>query len=434
MNKVSTLSLLGLIIFFSFISHASAATGDLQVTCEPGVRIFIDNVFKGVSKESEGGLFISDLTPGPHSVKVIKKGFDPYEEPVVIKEFEAVEVVVKFAGTPEKVIPLSPLPESSEVTAPVGTLVLRSAPRGAFVFIDGEKKSGKTDMRIENIRAGQHKISFQRDSQDVFGTFVIEPDKTLELKADLKNGVIINISESKRSALEKDKTGQKENEPKQIKAAETGQPLVKEEGAGLKPGSGAIPVPPQVRGAKKGPTLQRPAISEAAKPYGELFLEVIISRHTATSSYRDTLLVKFPDQGVPPDYLLDTRFLDARATGDAIKYTTDSGGRSVSSQSVIAPWEGRLTRTSSLQLNVKEGDYHIALRKKRQKVDFYSDRNVADKSALENITIKRGERLHVTIRYSPDTDNNLNHSIERAYEAIGGKFYQDVDSLLKKNR
>jgi hypothetical protein len=432
MNKVGRLSLLGLIIFFFFIPLASAATGDLQVTCEPGVRIFVDNVFKGVSKESEGGLFIPDLTSGPHSVKVIKKGFDPFEKPVVIKEFEAVEVVVKFAQSPEKVVPLSPVLESIEVTARVGALVLLSAPRGAFVFIDGEKKSGITDMRIENVRIGQHKISFQRDSLALSGTYAVEPDKTLELKADFKNNVIINISELKRSALEKEKAGQEENEPK--KAAETGQPQVKEQDAGLKPRSVAIPEPPKIIVAKKDPTAQRPAISEAAKPYGELFIELIISRDTSTVSCRDTLLAKFPDQGVPPDRLLDARFLDARGAGDAVKYTTDSGGRSVSLQSVIAPQEGRLTRTSTLQLNVKEGDYTMAISKKRWLVDYYSEHKIAEKAALENITIKKGERLRVTIRYSPDRDNNFNHSIDRAYEAVGSKFYQDIDTLLKNKR
>ncbi len=438
MNKRGAISLLWLLLFLFCIRPASAGTGDLQVTCDPGVRVFVDNAFKGVSKESEGGLFVSDLTPGQHTVKVLKKGAPPFEKTVDIKAFEAVEVVVKFGETAEKAVPLTPA--TGETAAPTGTLALRSAPLGALVSIDGEKKSGKTDMRIEHIRAGQHTILFQRDGRDLSGTFTVEPDTTLELKADFKSGVIVNISELKRKESEKGAETRQE-QPPQEQAQQ--QPAAVEPGPAPVPGA-AEAVQPAPGGAEQAPQPvqepeavqppQQPMASETAKPYGELLIEVVVSRETVTAPYRDTLLIKFPDHSVPPDVLLDSHFLDKRDSGDTVKYKTDSNGRTVSTQFVIGPQEEQVSKTGVFQVSVKEGTYNLAVRKKRWRVDFYTDRKIAEKVSLENIVIKRGEKLHVKIQYAPDKTDTYDHSIERTYEAIDGKFYENIDTLLTKNR
>ncbi len=41
------------------ISCLAGTSGDIQITCEPGARIWLDNVFKGKSSADENGLFIS---------------------------------------------------------------------------------------------------------------------------------------------------------------------------------------------------------------------------------------------------------------------------------------------------------------------------------------------------------------------------------------
>ncbi len=433
MTRFGTISLLSLIVFFSGITPAAAGTGDLQVTCEPGVRIFVDNTFKGVSKESDGGLFIPDLTPGPHTVKVLKKGFYTYEKSVEIKEFEAVEVVVKFTEPPAKVIPLSPAPESSEVTAPVGALELRSAPMGATVLIDGEKKTEKTDLRIENIRAGQHTITFQRDTQELSGTFAVQPDKTLALKADFKNNVIVNITALKKSARDKERAQQ----PKELKpAASTEKTVTQPAGAeakGPQPATAAGPaaVPP-AGAAATGPGS---AAIETTKPYGELLVEMTVSRASGPS-YRDSLLVTFPDQSAPRDSLLAPDFLRTKDKGGAVKFQTDSNGRIIAAQTILTPRQdaGPVSQTSTYQVIVKEGSYNLAIDRKRWKIDFYSDRKIYEKASRETIAIKRGERLRVKVQFTPDKEENLNLALEKSYEAVGKNFNSDVDSLLKKNR
>jgi hypothetical protein len=434
MNKLSAMWFLGILVFFSGLTPVSAGTGDLQVTCEPGVRVFIDNSFKGVSEESEGGLFISDLTPGAHALKVVKKGFDAYEGGVVIKEFEAVEVKVKFNKPAEKIIQLSP--ESGEVTAKVGILELRSAPMGAAVFIDGEEKSGKTDMRIENIRVGEHEISFKRESQRLSGAFTIAPDEPLVLKADFKNGAILNISLLKKNELKKDRNRLEENDRKQLKPAEEGQPQIKTE-----------PGPPQVKtegqgrqqtkGEEKGKqTEQQVIIPEAAKPYGELSLEVAVTREALSPPYRDYLFLKFPDKSVSQDDLLDPHFLNSdRESGDGVRYLSDDpAGRALSLLIISSPRQtpGRELKGKTINTIVKEGNYNLQVSRKRWELTFLTDIKMPHKEASENIAIKRGHKLHVKFQYTIDKSDTFHYAIERSYEALSKNFYENVSSLLKK--
>ena len=435
MNKLSAIWFLWIIVFFSGLTPVSAGTGDLQVTCESGVRVFIDNNFRGVSTESEGGLFISDLTPGAHTVKVIKKGFDAYEGKVVIKEFEAVEVKVKFSKIAEKIIQLSP--ESGEATIPLGVLELRSAPMGASVFIDGEKKPGKTDMRIENIKVGQHKISFKRENQNLSGVFTIAPDEPLVLKADFKNGVISNISELKKNEPEKEKNRFEENERKRLKATEERQQQVKTEGLGQQQVKTEGLGQQQMKAEKKGQQSDQQGIIEAAKPYGELYLEVAVTREASSPPYRDHLFVKFPDKSVPNDDLLDPHFRNSgRDDGgdDGIRYLSDSTGRAFSVLMVSSPrqTQGREFRGKVINAIVKEGNYNLYISRKRWAVSFTTDRRMPEKEASENIVIKRGSKLHVKLRYTIDKSEDFHYAVERSYEALSKNFYENFLSLLKK--
>lgn len=181
--------------------HSFAGSGDLQVTCEPNVRIFIDGNLKGVTNEYDNGLFIEGLTPGRHTLKAVKSKYMPVVETVMIKEYKAVEVKINFKEFREEVIELKP--EVKETIAKVGILELRSVPMGATVFVDGEKKPGSTDMQITNVKIGKHKIDFQRENQNLVGIFNLNENETLKLKAHFKKGKIINISEIEKFETER---------------------------------------------------------------------------------------------------------------------------------------------------------------------------------------------------------------------------------------
>ncbi|MBI4843838.1 MAG: SUMF1/EgtB/PvdO family nonheme iron enzyme [Nitrospirae bacterium] len=206
MRKIITVMFLSVIWFFQ--PHVLfAATGDLQVTCEPDVRIFIDNVFKGITNADDNGLFIEGLAPGGHTLKAVKTNYTPIIKDIYITTNKAVEVVIRFDELQEKSKKISP--EVSDSLAQVGRLALRSVPRGAVVFIDGSNK-GTTDIEIDNVKVGRHNISFERGGQKLSGIFILSEGGVLKLKAHFKEKKIINISEQERNEAEKERIAEAE--------------------------------------------------------------------------------------------------------------------------------------------------------------------------------------------------------------------------------
>lgn len=186
-----------LLILSLFISsNVFAATGDIQITCETNVRIFIDNNFKGVTNDSDSGLFIEGLTPGRHTLKAVKKGFDPFVREISITANKAIEVKINFGQRQERVQGLQS--EEGQTLSQVGKMELRSVPLGAKVTIDGKSYQQKTDMEIENIPIGKHRISFERGNKKLSGLFNLNEQEILKLKAHFKEGRIIDLSKLER--------------------------------------------------------------------------------------------------------------------------------------------------------------------------------------------------------------------------------------------
>jgi hypothetical protein len=320
-----------------------------------------------------------------------------------------VEVQVTFSVAAEKIAPLPP--ETRAAPAPTGSLALRSVPPGAVVLLDGEKKAGVTDMLIEHVKAGRHEIVFQRDSRKVSGTFTVEPEKTLDLRADFGSNVIVNLSEQK-------KADQERREAPEERITALPAPKAEQE------------VPRAPAQAQRAPVPQR-VISEAAKPYGELSIEMIVSREVPTF-YRDSLVVEFPEAAVAANQLLAPQFLDPQTSGGDTRYLTVPAGRKIACQNALLQKQGPVAKTSGILASVQEGTYALFVSRKRWKIDFYSDKSVFDRPSQENIVIKRGERLRLKIKYAPD--QNEMYSIERSTEPVASRFYEDVDALLSSRK
>ena len=56
---------------------ATSFAGDIQVLCEPGLRVYLDGKLAGTSSAKEDGLFLPALPEGAHIVRVEKDGFVP---------------------------------------------------------------------------------------------------------------------------------------------------------------------------------------------------------------------------------------------------------------------------------------------------------------------------------------------------------------------
>jgi len=63
---------------------ASAAAGNLWITCAPGLDIFLDGELVGVSEEAENGKLLPAVSSGDHTISIEKNGFAPAEFSIAV--------------------------------------------------------------------------------------------------------------------------------------------------------------------------------------------------------------------------------------------------------------------------------------------------------------------------------------------------------------
>lgn len=89
----------GVLLFFGLYligSMAAAQTGTLQIYCEPGINIYIDNQYKGKSNTEMAGLLIEDLPIGVISVRAVKTGYASQTSEVSISSDSISEIKIEM--------------------------------------------------------------------------------------------------------------------------------------------------------------------------------------------------------------------------------------------------------------------------------------------------------------------------------------------------
>ena len=84
---------------------ASGETVDLQIVCKPGIQIYIDGQFAGVTGEQDSGLLVHGINPGIHKLHGEDADFIPPEFGVSIKVGEITEIKIGKDGAPMILIP-----------------------------------------------------------------------------------------------------------------------------------------------------------------------------------------------------------------------------------------------------------------------------------------------------------------------------------------
>lgn len=165
--------------------------GDIQVFCEPGLSIYLDDKLAGTSSAKEDGFFLADVRNGLHIIQVEKEGYVPQAFEVEVTDLP-IEVRV------EELVPLPPEPEPVAPTpAPlkpaVGILVITSAPQNCVVEIDGTRTEVKTTptLTLSDLVIGRHTISFSKAGfETISGTFFVQPDTTTTVRGNLIDGKV----------------------------------------------------------------------------------------------------------------------------------------------------------------------------------------------------------------------------------------------------
>jgi hypothetical protein len=116
---------------------AASDTGRLQVTCRPGVRVYLDGDFVGLTTADEDGLFLREVSAGGHVIRVEKLGYEPQELEVEVRPGRATEARVgeltpATAEAPPTPLPVQPTatpePPPSPTAPPAPTPVVTAAP------------------------------------------------------------------------------------------------------------------------------------------------------------------------------------------------------------------------------------------------------------------------------------------------------------------
>jgi len=165
---------------------AVSSAGGVQISAEPGLRVFFDGDPMGVTTAKEDGLYLTGVARGRHTVRVEKDGFEAqtFEVNVVNRPIEV--EVGQFQ--PVTVAAVSSSQAKTAKVEHVGSLVVTSAPQNITVEIDGRvEKKTTPQLSIGGIPVGEHTITFRKDGYETV-TSVISIEEGVEntVHGDLK--------------------------------------------------------------------------------------------------------------------------------------------------------------------------------------------------------------------------------------------------------
>ena len=171
----------------------SATAGDLRVTCAPGLNIFLDGEFVGVSIPKYDGKYLTGLSDGKHTIMVKKIGFTTKEISVIVGA-SPIQVVVGEL-LPNNVSN-QPQPETTSrdvVGRPVGTIEVTSDPQICTVGIVGQEiVKQEPIMTIPGIPVGDYDIRFEISGVVLNTNVVVRADEISRIRADFPTNRVEN--------------------------------------------------------------------------------------------------------------------------------------------------------------------------------------------------------------------------------------------------
>ncbi len=187
---------------------AVSFAGDIQVLCDPGLRVFLDNELVGTSNVKDDGMYLMDVPRGTHIIRVEKTGCIPQVIQVEVSNLPVEVKVEEFKPFRAKVNEMLGRPPTDGSTTSVtkvkklaGNLTITSAPQKCTVEIDGKPyKKTTPQMVLSGITAGDHTIAFSKDGYDPISRKVkIHPGAEATVRGDLTSGKVELVYEGKGS-------------------------------------------------------------------------------------------------------------------------------------------------------------------------------------------------------------------------------------------
>jgi len=82
-----------LLLLISFT--CSSQNSYIQIISESDISIFLDGIFKGKTSMDIEGLIIENVTPGKHTIRVFKEGYEAHDSIVNVKQGEVLTIKLK---------------------------------------------------------------------------------------------------------------------------------------------------------------------------------------------------------------------------------------------------------------------------------------------------------------------------------------------------
>ncbi len=164
----------------------------IQIVAEPEISIFLDNEFKGVTFSEMGGLIIGNISPGSHLLRVVKKGFNPQEEQIVVTAGEVYTYKVK-PFIPKLKITETGNTGQQQIELEVGKLKIQSIPISISISIPAlgiDTIKNKDKWLAEDVPVGTYSAVFKKGNKSLSYEIEIESNIPTHLFVNLIDGEV----------------------------------------------------------------------------------------------------------------------------------------------------------------------------------------------------------------------------------------------------
>lgn len=180
-----------LLLFFCAIAFAQDSY--IQIKSAPGVSVFLDGDFKGVTDSEFEGLIIKSVQPGTYQLKFALDGFNPQSERITVKPGEV------YIYTVKKFVPVVKITQkgnkiaqetrdlSSQITLSTGTLRVQSLPVGIQVGIPDlgiDSPKNQDEWIGQDMPVGTYQVYFKWKSKSMTDVVTIQKEETTDLFVD----------------------------------------------------------------------------------------------------------------------------------------------------------------------------------------------------------------------------------------------------------
>jgi hypothetical protein len=193
-KRIIFIFLLLLLISLTGFFALAQSVGYIQIKCEPGAAVFLDNNFVGNTSLELGGLILQDISAGSHEVKIVKEGFKPHSVKIDLKVNEIYVYEVKLLS--EIKVTQSGETQTDLIKPKVGSLLIETIPLDCIIEIpllniDKEYEGNKTEKiwEVSAIPIGSYRINFLALGKKV--------KYDLEIEEGVQKHLLVNILSNK---------------------------------------------------------------------------------------------------------------------------------------------------------------------------------------------------------------------------------------------